>query len=65
MAELHCWKDYRTHLEESGQIYSDEWANTYHDGNKTCMGEANHEGEHEFVDDDSIVVSFREQPEGV
>lgn len=55
----HCWKDYRTHLEEIGKIYSYEWIATYHDTNRTCMREANHEGDHEFVSDDSIEVTFR------
>lgn len=53
---LHCWKDYRRHLEETGKIYSAEWANTYLVGNKTCMADAGHEGEHEFVDDGAIEV---------
>lgn len=57
---MHCWKDYRTHLEEIGQIYSESWCATYTDGNKTCMSEADHEGEHDFVEDSSIVVSFKE-----
>ena len=56
----HCWKDYRTHLEETGKIYSDEWANTYLAGNNTCMAENGHEGEHEFGDDDSIVVQLKD-----
>jgi hypothetical protein len=56
----HCWKDYRTHLEETGRIYSDEWAATYWNGDSTCMREAGHEGDHEFVDDNSIVVQFKD-----
>lgn len=54
----HCWKDYRSHLEDTGRIYSDEWVATYHDGNKTCMAEHDHEGEHDFVDDNSIEVKL-------
>jgi len=42
---MHCWKDYRTHLEETGQIYSKEWADTYESGNKTCLLENGHSGE--------------------
>lgn len=56
----HCWKDYRTHLEEIGKIHTPEWAATFHDGNKTCMSERDHEGEHDFVDDRSIVVTFKD-----
>jgi hypothetical protein len=55
----HCWKDYRTHLEETGKIYSAEWGDTYISGNMTCMREKDHEGDHEFVDDGSIVVVFK------
>lgn len=57
---LHCWKDYRTHLEETGHEYSAEHVATYYDGNKTCMLERDHEGDHEFVDDDSITVQFKD-----
>ena len=56
----HCWKDYRSHLEETGRIFSDEWVATYHGTNKTCMAESGHEGDHEFVDDDSITVQFKD-----
>ena len=56
MSEKHCWKGYREHLEETGKIYSDEWVATYYGTNKTCLAEHGHEGEHEFVDDDSIEV---------
>ncbi len=52
---LHCWKDYRVHLEETGKVYSDEWVSTYCEGNKTCILEARHTGEHEFTDDSQIV----------
>lgn len=55
----HCWYDYRTHLEETGKIYSQEWADTYLSGNLTCMAEAGHEGDHEFVPDESIEVAFK------
>lgn len=54
----HCWKDYRTHLEETGHIYSDEWVETWYDGNKTCLLDDGHEGEHEFVDDNSIEIKL-------
>lgn len=56
----HCWKDYRTHLEETGREYSPEHVATYYEGNKTCMREKDHEGDHDFVNDDSIVVTFKE-----
>lgn len=56
----HCWKDYRTHLEETGRIYSAEWVETYYSGNSSCMREDGHEGDHDFVDNDSIVLEFNE-----
>lgn len=56
----HCWYDYRSYLEETGKIYSEEWVATYTGGNKTCMAEKDHEGEHDFVDDDLIAVTFKE-----
>lgn len=60
MAELHCWKDYRSHLEEIGKRYSKEWAATYTAGNATCLRERGHEGDHDFVDDNSITVQLAE-----
>jgi hypothetical protein len=57
---VHCWKGYREHLEETGREYSDEWVATYHGSNKSCMLELDHDGDHEFVDDNSIVVEFKE-----
>jgi len=55
----HCWKDYRQHLEEIGQIYSGEWVETYYEGNKTCLLELGHASDHEFVDDNSIEVRVK------
>lgn len=55
----HCWKDYRSHLEETGREFSEEWVKTYTEDNATCMAEAGHEGDHDFVDDDSIVVAVK------
>lgn len=56
----HCWKDYRTHLEEIGKEYSPEWAATYDEGgNSTCMLEHGHEGEHEWTNDHDIVITFK------
>ena len=57
---MHCWKDYREYLVETGREYSPEHVDTYYNGNKTCMLEAGHEGEHDFVADSSIVVTFKE-----
>jgi len=52
----HCWKDYREHLVEIGQEGTPEWVETYYDGNKTCLLEQGHEGDHEFTDDNSIEI---------
>jgi len=54
----HCWQDYREHLEETGREGSDEWIATWHDGNKTCLLEDGHEGDHDFVDDNSIEIKL-------
>ena len=62
---VHCWKDYRSHLEETGGIYSDEWVETYYGGNATCMREAGHSGEHEFMPDENIVVQFAGEQESL
>ena len=59
MATTHCWKDYRSYLEEIGKIYSEEWVQTYYGSNMTCMRESDHEGDHEFVNDDQIVITFK------
>lgn len=56
---MHCWKDYRTHLEEIGQIYSEEWVETWHEGGKTCLLEDGHDGDHDFVNDSTIMVSLK------
>jgi len=56
---IHCWKDYRTHLEEMGHLYSKEWVETYENGNMTCLLEGGHEGEHEFTPDNCIEIRFK------
>lgn len=56
----HCWKGYREHLEDIGKIYTPEWAETYERGSKTCMLENGHGGEHDFVDDSAIVITFKD-----
>ena len=37
---------------------SDEYINTYINGNATCMLPAGHDGPHEWTPDDEIVVAF-------
>jgi hypothetical protein len=58
---LHCWKDYRTYLEETGHLYSKEWAETYETGNMTCMLEKDHEGSHDFTPDSYIEIASTEE----
>lgn len=54
----HCWKDYREWLVEQGREYSDEHIATYHDGNKTCLAADGHDGDHEWIPDDDIVIKL-------
>jgi hypothetical protein len=59
MGEKYCWKDYREHLEETGREGTAEWVHTFGpDGSGTCLLEADHEGDHDFVCNSSIVVTF-------
>lgn len=61
MGQGHCWKDYREYLEEIGQIYSEEWVHTYApDGDKTCLREDGHEGDHEWTSSRDIVISLKQ-----
>ena len=53
---LHCWKDRADHAADVHGWGSDEWAKAYVD-NATCMRERGHDGPHDFVPDDQIVVS--------
>jgi hypothetical protein len=55
----HCWKDYREHLEETGREGSAAWVHTFGPGGSgTCLLEADHECDHEFVNDSSIEITF-------
>lgn len=59
MGQGHCWKDYREHLEESGQTHSAEWVHTFaEDGDKTCLLQDGHAGEHEWTVSSEILVRF-------
>lgn len=55
---LHCWQDYRDTLE----FASEAWAESYVNGNATCMLEHGHEGPHEWTPDENIGVSFASSP---
>jgi hypothetical protein len=59
MADRHCWADKATHMAEVHGFGSDEWLAAYLD-NATCMLPHGHEGEHGWVSDDEIVVTFKE-----
>ena len=55
-----CFKDYRTYLEENGHDHnSQDWLDTYMDGNRTCLLEEGHEGDHEWTSDRDILISFK------
>ena len=53
-----CFKDYREHLEESGLSDMDALMRTLEEGDKVCMAEKGHAGEHEFVDEDEVELTY-------
>jgi uncharacterized cysteine cluster protein YcgN (CxxCxxCC family) len=54
--EIHCWQDYQSTLEMDSQEYYDALASGC---GKTCMLPRGHEGEHEWTNDDEIVITFK------
>ncbi len=56
--EVHCWEDYTSTLKMDSQEYYDAIA---FDCGKTCMLPRGHLGEHEWTNDDEIVITFKEK----
>ncbi len=53
--EVHCWEDYEYTLDMHSQEYYDLMASGT---GQTCMLPKGHEGEHEWTDDDQIIITF-------
>ena len=56
---LHCWKDKIEWSEETYGFGSAEWAEAILHGG-TCMLQDGHDGDHEFVADNDVVIEFIE-----
>jgi len=60
MADLHCWEDRKSYVQETYGWGSPEHIETYSDDwrDGTCMLAAGHDGPHEFTPDDETTVEF-------
>jgi hypothetical protein len=54
-----CWKDRAEHVEEQHGLWSPAHIRAlYYQSSVTCMLAAEHEGDHEWTQDDQIGVQF-------
>jgi len=57
-----CWTDYLDWCEKTYGPNSEQEAETYFTGNKTCLLPQGHEGPHEWTPDEEILVAFKPMP---
>lgn len=57
---VHCWKGNDEHIEDTFGFHSEEHLATYADDfvSSTCMLENGHDGDHDFVPDSDIGMTF-------